>query len=205
MQFVSGQDAERISRAITAVEGRTEGELVTVIAQSSDDYFYIPTLWAAVAAIFFPVLAFFAGGLQPTEFFVAVQLSVFVVLSLLFRIPSLKMFLIPKAVKQGRAARLARQQFFEQGLHMTKDRIGILIFVSVAEHYVEILADQGINEKVDHSYWQGAVEAFVGDVKSGRVVDGFLAAINRCGKVLAEHFPVRDGEKNELPNRLIML
>ena len=133
----------------------------------------------------------------------ALQLAVFVGFGLLFRWQPLKMRLIPKSVKRRRAARVARQQFLEQGVHRTEGRTGILIFVSVAEHYVEVLADSGINEKVEAGAWDSLVTAFVAKVKAGQVADGFLEAIATCDAVLAEHFPRPQGDKDELPNHLI--
>src|SRR3546814_13777191 len=79
----------------------------------------------------------------------------------------------------------------------------LLIFVSVAEHYVEILADQAINEKVAQEEWDSIVAAFVAAVKQGRVAEGFEQAVDACGALLAQHFPAAPGERNELPDRLI--
>src|SRR3546814_10562785 len=77
----------------------------------------------------------------------------------------------------------------------------LLIFVSVAEHYVEILADQAINEKVAQEEWDSIVAAFVAAVKQGRVAEGFEQAVDACGALLAQHFPAAPGERNELPDR----
>ena len=82
----------------------------------------------------------------------------------------------PTAVKRRRAGRLAREQFFAQGLHLTRARTGVLIFVSVAEHYVEIIADQGIDALVPPGTWDKAVADFVGQVRAGHIAEGFLAA-----------------------------
>src|SRR3546814_13520591 len=81
----------------------------------------------------------------------------------------------------------------------------LLIFVSVAEHYVEILADQAINEKVAQEEWDSIVAAFVAAVKQGRVAEGFEQAVDACGALLAQHFPAAPGARNELPDRLIEL
>src|SRR3546814_20132774 len=109
------------------------------------------------------------------------------------------MRLIPKATKLHRAARTAREQFLAQEVHHTKDRSGVLIFVSVAEHYVEILADQAINEKVAQEEWDSIVAAFVASVKQGRVAEGFEQAVDACGHLLAQPFPAAPGERNALP------
>src|SRR3546814_4621664 len=97
------------------------------------------------------------------------------------------MRLTPKAIKLRRAARAAREQFLAQGVHNTSDRCGVLIYVSVAEHYVEILADRAIDAKVAQEEWDAIVAAFVTTVKQRRVAEGFEQAVDACGKLLAQH------------------
>src|SRR3546814_16177202 len=109
------------------------------------------------------------------------------------------MRLIPKATKLHRAARTAREQFLAQEVHHTKDRSGVLIFVSVAEHYVEILADQAINEKVPQEEGDSIVAAFVAAVKPGRVAEGFEQAVDACVATMAPPFPTAPGAGNQLP------
>jgi putative membrane protein len=79
----------------------------------------------------------------------------------------------------------------------------VLIFASVAERYAEIVADQGINAKVTPEVWDKAVAALIAGIKDGRAGDGFVAAVEQCGVVLAEHFPPGALNPNELPNRLV--
>jgi putative membrane protein len=95
------------------------------------------------------------------------------------------------------------RQFFAQGLHHTEKRTGVLIFASVAERYAEIIADAGINAKVMPDAWEGAVADLVAGLKEGRAADGFIAAIEQCGAILAEHFPPGALPRNELPNTLV--
>jgi len=203
MSFITDSDRQSIETAVRDAEGRTSGELVTVIAEASDDYYYIPTLWAAIFALLVPSGLFLAKLLPHVDHLLYGQLGGFIVLALVFRWMPLKMRLVPKAVKHERAARLAREQFFERGLHRTEAGSGILIFVSAAEHYVEILADHGINAQVDQAVWQRTVDEFTSHVKAERIAEGFVKAIADCGGALAEHFPVGPDDKNELPDRLV--
>jgi len=203
MSFITDEERRRIEAAIQEAERRTSGELVTVIAKASDDYYYIPTLWAAILALGVPIALHLAAVIQGIDQLLIGQMGGFIVLGLIFRWPALKMWLVPKSVKRERAAALAVGQFVEQGLHRTEAGTGVLIFVSVAERHVEILADFGINEKVPPDTWQVAVDKFTAEVKAGRVANGFLEAIDDCGRVLAEHFPAGTENKNELSNRLI--
>ena len=203
MAFLSDTDRQRITAAIKQAENATSGELVTVIARASDTYLFIPTLWAAMAALLVPLPLLLLGEPLSAWNAYSVQLGVFVLLVAAFRWRPICMLLIPKRVQRARAARLAREQFFEQGLYRTEGRTGVLIFVSIAEHYVEILADKGINDKVPAGAWEGIVGDFAGNVKADKVADGFVGAVEACGSLLAEHFPKPPGNTDELPNHLI--
>ena len=203
MTFLSEADKQRITEAIREAEMKTSGELVTVIAHAADAYLYIPMLWASLAALTLPAIIWLLPVNLPFPLLYSFQLAAFLGLALLFRWTPLKMRLIPKAVKHRRAGRLAWEQFFAQNLHLTRQRTGVLLFVSVAEHYVEILADKGINDKVKQDAWDDIVADFIKRVKAKQIAEGFLSAINACGKLLAENFPRPEGDIDELPNRLI--
>jgi hypothetical protein len=84
------------------------------------------------------------------------------------------------------------------------NRTGVLIFVSLAEHYARIIADDGIAQKVHHSEWQAAIDALTARMHDDQITAGFIAAIQRCGDVLATHAPP-DGSSNELPDRLYVI
>jgi putative membrane protein len=203
MAFLGQADKDRIAEAIRQAELKTSGELVALIAGASDGYYFIPLLWASLVALMVPGI-FWVAGLELGHLRVyELQLATFLALGILFRWTPLKMRLIPKAVKHMRTSRLAREQFYVQGLHLTRDRTGILLFVSVAEHYVELVADQGINERVEPGSWDHIVEEFLQSVRQGKIAEGFLTAVGSCGAVLEKHFPRPADDTNELPNHLI--
>ena len=114
-------------------------------------------------------------------------------------------WLVPATVKHERAHRRAVEQFLAQNLHTTSGRTGVLIFVSVAERYAEILADAGVHTKVTPAEWQSIVTRLTSAIGDGRTGDGFVDAITRCGAVLAEHFPPGTHDPNALPDHLIVL
>ncbi len=203
MTFLSQADKQRIAEAIREVEMKTSGELVTVISHAADTYLYIPILWASVSALMLPAIILILPVELPFPLLYSLQLATFLGLALLFRWTPLKMRLIPKAIKNRRAGRLAWEQFFAQNLHLTRQRTGVLLFVSVAERYVEIIADKGINDIVNPNAWDDIVFDFIKRVKAKDIPEGFLSAISACGKLLAESFPRPEGDVDELPNRLI--
>ena len=204
MTFLTAQDRERIRRSIEAVESRTHGEVVTVIAQAADEYRYIPSLWALLLAyLTSPVGRLLGLELTPGHWDL-VQLAAFAALAALFLLTPLKYRMIPQGVKAQRASRLAHEQFVRQGVHLTARHTGILLFVSVAEHHVEIIADRGIAERVPAEHWQRIVDTFSSQVRRGRVADGSDEAL---GALLAEHQDLLApaDNLNELPDRLIEL
>lgn len=204
MTLLSKADSEAVAQAITAVERRTDAELVTVLARRSDSYGYIATLWAAALALLTPgLLAFTPFWLDPWQL-LTTQWLIFIVLALVLRWPPLLYRLVPRYVRHWRAANMARRQFLEQNLHHTAGDSGLLIFVSEAEHYVEIIADRGISQRVPDAEWQAIIDRFTAAVRRGDVLNGFLGCIERCGELLGEHLPATH-ERNELPNHLILI
>ena len=205
MTFLTSNEQQQIVEAIRRVEANTKGEIVTVVTRQSDIYLYIPLLCATLLALAIPGLLFILPFEWAQNHSYLIQIITFLVLSLLFRWQPLTMKLIPKAVKRQRAHRVALEQFFRQNLHHTEQRTGLLLFVSVAERYVEIIADKGINDKVGQDQWSEIVASFITQVKDDQTCRGFLQAIESCGEILTEHFPIQPGDKNELPDHLVML
>ena len=133
------------------------------------------------------------------------QIVVFLALGLLLCLPRLRVALIPRRARRAMAFRVATEQFYTRAVSRKHDRSGILIFVSLAEHYARIIADDGIAARVPQLHWRSVVDALIAQVREDRVADGFIAAIEMCGAVLAEHFPRADGSPNELPDRIYFL
>jgi putative membrane protein len=203
-EILSRDDRARISAAVTASEAATSGEIFVVVAAESDDYRFIPLLWALLVALVVPLPLILLTGL-PASFIYLVQLAAFVVLAVVLSLPAVKPYVVPAGAKHARARALAIQQFLAHGLHTTEARTGALVFVSLAERHAEIVADTGIASRVDQQTWDEAMERLVVEVRSGRLADGLIAAIERVGAVLAVHFPRRDGDRNELRNEVVVL
>lgn len=196
-------DRQRIEAAIAAAEARTRGEFVTVVAQIADDYLYVSVLWAALLALAVPGIAMFVAWPLLDAHTYAAQIIVFLAAAVALRWRPLMMLTIPRSLKHRRARRLALEQFHAHNLHLTRERTGVLLFVSFAERYVEIIADAGIDAVVDDATWAEVVRGFVARVRAGRVADGFVEAVERCGDLLAAHFPADGEDLNELTDHLI--
>jgi putative membrane protein len=202
MRF-SEEQHEAVSAAIREAEQKSSGQIVCVLARASSAYAHIPLLWASALALItpWPLIDFTPWSVQ--RIFLA-QLAVFLVAAIVFSWMRLRLLLVPRAVQRARAHHAAIEQFVVRRVAHTKNRCGILIFVSLGEHYARIIADEGISKKVPVAEWQSAIDALVAHMRSGDVAAGFTAAIERCSAVLAAHAPP-DGSPNELPDRLYVI
>jgi putative membrane protein len=201
---LAAEDRKRIAAAIRAVEARTSGEIVCVLARASYDSKALPILLAAVLALALPwlLVAFTA---MTVERILGLQLLVFILAAVPLCLPRLRVALVPRRARRAAAHRAAMQQFLVRGMARTRQRSGILIFVSLAERYARIVADDGIAGRVPQREWQGAVDALVAHMRDGRIADGFVSAIEICGEALAAHFPREAADRDELPDRIYLI
>ena len=198
------KDRQKITAAIHGAERNTSGEFVAVVARASDHYIAAALLWATGIALLVPgVLLLLPLHMRFIRIY-ELQLLVFIgVVLLLEFVPALHFALVPKAVKHHRASQLAHSQFYEQGVNLTRHHSGVLLFVSIAERYVEVVADKGIYEKMGGEHWRTIVDNFVSRVQRGEVTEGFVAAITACGAAMAQHYPVEPDDTDELSDGLI--
>ena len=200
--MISQSDKARIADAIRAAEAKTSGEIFCVIARHSSDYRLVPLAWAAALALVVPAPLIYLT-LWPASLIYLIQLVTFIAAALALSLPAIRFHIVPRRTQHERAHVEAMRQFFAQGLHHTENRTGVLIFASIAERYAEIVADAGIDAKVTSDVWDQAIAALIAGIKAGRAGDGFVAAIERCGAVLALHFPPGALNRDELPNKLV--
>jgi len=201
---VSEQDRSRIAAAIRAAEAKTSGEIVCVLARTSTDATALPVLLAALVALALPWLLVALTDMSVHRILV-LQIAVFVLLAVLMCLPRVRVALLPRAARRHVAHRAAMEQFTIRGMARKKERTGILIFVSLAERYARIIADEGIAGRVQQSEWQNAVDALVAHTRDGRIAEGFIAAIEACGSVLAAHFPRTETTRDELRDRIYLV
>jgi putative membrane protein len=200
MALFSELERKQIAQAIADVETSTSGELVVVHTARSDDY----ALFRAAFAFFLSLgladmLHFFGIPLEPSLLLLTVAAlgtSLFWVSGLS---PLLRL-LVPGRMLAQVCMQRALRAMIEEGVTETRDRSGVLIFLSEAEHRVVILADRGINERVEEGEWDRDVQALVGSLKRGNATAGLIEAIARIGSLLTESFPPREDDTNELLN-----
>ncbi len=219
---LSETDAERVSAAVTAAEARSAGEIVTILTPQSDDYADVALLWSTLVAFlvlialtvaphFYLSLADRLTGTWAGEWsprYILGLAAVFAMLKFagmwlaqLWR--PLRLFLTPGAIKAHRVRARAVTCFKVGAERRTHGRTGILVYLSLAERRAEIVADEAIASLVAADVWGEAMAAMLAEIRKGRVAEGLVAAVERVGAVLAEHFPRAEDDVNELPDRLI--
>jgi putative membrane protein len=204
MQLLTTDERTAIEDAISRAEKKTSGEIVVVVASASGRYYGIGVMWAALVALIVP-WPFILLTRWPIEHVYLAQLAIFALGVALIQWEPLRFALVPNAVKRARAHERAVEQFLVQNLHTTKGHTGVLVYVSFAERFACVIADNDIYEKVPSEVWEQIAGELIGHLSRNESVKGLLAAIDACGKLLAKHFPRGRHDANELPNHLIVL
>jgi len=195
-----------IKKAVEELERNTTGEMVCVITESSARYVMFPLLWAAIGALLMPLAnPIFDSGNSGLSVTFAEQSTVFVLMSALFILTPLRHKLTPPGVCITNCRRYAFEQFFVHKLNETKKRLGVMLFVSLDERYVELIADKGISDEVKPEEWAKIIDDFIADVKSGKVHEGYIKAVRACQDILKTHFPDVPDDINELSDTLVEL
>jgi len=113
--------------------------------------------------------------------------------------------IVSQKVKQQKVEEQAIQHFVQSGVSYTRDRTGILIFISYLEKRVVLLADTAINEKIEQHEWQKIVDHIIAGIKNEQLTKNLVDAIEDCGKLLQKHFPIKEDDTNELDNEIEIL
>jgi putative membrane protein len=193
-------DQARITAAVADLERRSAAELVVVVAQRAAGYAAYPGLGAACAALLAGWIAFLAVDPLSVAHLVLLQGAVLTVAAALFYLTPLGIRLVPPRVKQARAGMLARLEFASLVNDRTRDKTGVLLFVSLAEHYIEIIADDTVATALPPDRWQQLVTQFRDKARRGPLGESLIGLVAACSGLLEKHFPVRPGETDELPN-----
>jgi uncharacterized membrane protein YgcG len=99
----------------------------------------------------------------------------------------------------------AREVFAAQGVWNTEENNGVLVYLLLADHRVEIIADRGIDARVDAKEWQAVVDDMDAHLRAGRYEQGALAGVNGVDELLTRHFPDTGEGRNQIADRPIMM
>jgi len=233
--MISEADQQQIMAAVAKAEAGTDGEIVCVMARQVSAYPEVSLAAGAAVALIGPPVALAFGihpvdvlhqvlaastsvvgwagaGLSKDaettmilDGYAITQAVLFTAAALLATIPGIRHVLTPSSLKKSRVHKAAWAQFAATGLHTTDGRTGVVIFASIDDRIVEILADEGIHAKVGDAVWNAAVKAVQEGMKAKSPAKGFVKAVEICGAALAEHFPSTGPHANDLSDRLLEL
>jgi len=224
MQLLSQEDHDLVTAAVTAAERSSDGEIVTIVAARSDAYHDVALHYAVLAMLLVPAgLAFvpqawidwaatlvLGWNAELTREAVMLYLfaklaAAFLIVRLILAYQPLRMALTPGITKSRRVHRRAIETFRTGCELKTRGRTGVLLYVSLAEHRAEIVADKAIADQVNAEVWGEAMAALVDELKAGRPGRGMAVAVEKIGAVLAPILPPTGNNPNELPDRLVEL
>lgn len=203
-------DLEAIQAAVRDAEAGTSGEIVPYVVSESDSYpgaVWKGTAFGALAGPAVALAAYLAAGLwgsHPAWWIalpgVAGAAAGYLVTAF---VASLKRLLAGDDVMELRVRRRASVAFLEEEVFRTRERTGILLFLSLFEHRVVVLGDSGIHAKVGPGEWDGIVATLVEGIREGQPGEALAAAIRSCGDLLRRHgVERRPDDRNELPDDL---
>jgi putative membrane protein len=209
-KFLTPAEREKVTEAVHQAERLTSGEIVPMIISSSYHY----PMAAVKGGVFLafplslllltPLAAFFWLDSRDMWLFLALFIPLYLIAhQAVMRIPWLKRLFASKNQVEEEVREAAMTAFFSEKLYKTKDENGILLFISVFERKVWILADAGINAKIDQGRWQGLVELITKGVRDGRQCEAICEAIRQVGDILKEHFPIQPDDSDELRDLII--
>ncbi|MDK9706482.1 MAG: TPM domain-containing protein [Desulforhopalus sp.] len=208
--FLTKAEQERVNAAVREVELTTSGEIVPMIVSRSHEYPMAAMLGSLFLSI--PASLLLAGLIGPWLWlgrdsmwlFLAICLVSFTACHLLIkRSGCLTRFFLDRREADREIQEGAIAAFYAEKLHKTAGENGILLYISVLEQKVWILADAGINQKIDPSQWHGIVEGLTAGIRDGRRCQALCDAIRLTGQILATHFPRQQGDRDELHNLII--
>lgn len=203
--FFNPAEKEAIESATRAAESRTIGEIAVMVVDASNRYreaevFGGITLGSIIA---FLVTVFFFH--ESIWWYVPLTGVFFFPSWFLFRkIPALKIHFAAPARRELAVRGRALRAFYEKGLYRTAKNTGVLFFISVLERKVWVLADKGIHEKITQARLNDFAKAVSEGIRQGRAADALAGAIHDAGELLREHFPIQDGDTNELPDAIMI-
>jgi len=207
--FIKDGEAEQVAAAVTNAEKKTSGEIVPMIVRRSSTIGHVPylltvILWLILVVFEIPQHSFFT-----MEFYGPWILAVLAIVCFLISFPLSKLFwiqrmLVPHSDQAFQVDTRALLEFYQTGIINTHSRTGILLFLSLMERKAVVLADESISKKMPVETWKQICQEMVEGIQKGDTGAGMVRAVEKCGEVLAPHFPRSAGDQNELKDALII-
>lgn len=195
----------RITDAISAAEAKTSAEIRVVVQRAPVvQHPFFSIMWASLVALVlpWPVLLVYP---MPALSILTLQAGLFVVLSAVMLMPAIAPHVVPKLAAKTAARATAMEIFLHHGIPQTPGRSGILIFAAAREHLIEVVADEGAHAHLGFGAWNDICEEVAHRARQGTLSDGLVAGVEKAGRLLSGAMPRQPGDRNELPNHVIVL
>ena len=207
------KELEQLEAAVARAEERTSAEIVPVVVPSSD--WYPVAIWrgagaGVVVASVLCLIAFqYYHGWSLAWLFTGWGAAVTILFGgttgalLGAFVPPIKRFLAGSERTATMVHLRATQAFVQEEVFSTRDRTGVLVFISLFEHRIEIMADAEINRRVGTDDWGDIVARIRDGIRSGQLYDGLVEAFDMCGELLEKKgMAIRHDDEDELRNEV---
>ncbi|MBW1649260.1 MAG: TPM domain-containing protein [Deltaproteobacteria bacterium] len=217
---ITDKKKDIIKNAVTQAESKTSGEIAVAFIKESSNYALYELIFAVIAGfIYFVTITLFAHNIQSwlqskfwdynTAYLLSFYgFSTFLFISAVYFIANISYIdrlITPKKVMKKKVRQRALRYFIESGVCYTKKKTGILIFISILEHRVELIADKGISQKIEAAKWNRIVNHIIEGIKKDKIAQHLSNAVSECGDLLAKHFPIKKDDINELSDDIKVL
>jgi len=218
----SESELQEIGRAVKEAESETAGEIKVAFIRESYDYAKYELFFALITGFLsLGIILLFRGNIEIlirnmfweySSLYTAVffGISPFVVITVFYLLANLRFMdriIVPRKIMNRKVYERAIRYFTESGIFNTRDRTGILIFLSFLERRVELIADRGISSKIPQERWDGIVNQITEGIKKGKTVEHLVVSVRECGAILSEadQFPIKPDDENELADDVSVL
>lgn len=213
-QRFTEEDLGRIRAAVKEAENKISGEIVPFFVERSGVYTIAHYKASLIAGTFFFVAMIFLDRYwiedathtlyyDPLFIFFVVIAGAGLGALLSYFFDPVRRWLIPRDYQDACCRQAAENAFLEEEVFSTRQRTGILIFVSFFEHEVVVMADKGISSVVDQHEWDEVVNILISRIRQGKLVEGIVEGIKKCGEILFEKgFVKTPDDVNELGDDL---
>ena len=203
-KYIADDTKLKIKKMIEKIESKSDAEVAVVVADSCDRYRYSIFLYAFLATLIVPFLIKLSSVYFDRNETFALMMATFLFVTITLDNSELKYKIAPKKVKNDRCEKVSEFQFYKLGVNKTKNHKAILIFISIKERYIRVVADKNIDEKVSKEFWKELVKEFIKNVKNNKIDNALINILDKCGKVLVDNFPrTTQIQENEILNDVV--
>ncbi len=218
MKLLTEEQKERILRSVQMAEKRTSGEIVPYIVRSSDFYFeaflksalFFNFFSLAIVLVIYELyqLGYINLWSEFYDYFniqniIFITFFMSIVGYIICYIPPVRRFFAGRDLIERRVKSRAYEAFLEREVFKTKNRTGVLLFISYLEHRVVVLGDTNINQHVSPNEWKEVVQMIIDGIKKGDIATGIENAIQKCGELLERSgLIIEKDDKNEISDEI---